>query len=315
VGTPLTLSATATSSLAVTFTSTTKSVCTVASNTATFIAAGTCTIDADQAGDSTYAAAPTVSQTFTVNGPALTAQTITFAQPAAQWVGTPLTLSATATSGLAVTFTSNTKSVCTVVGVTATFVAAGTCTINADQAGDSTYAAAPTVPQSFTVNASTTPPYTVTASSTSLTITAGQSSSPITITLAPENGFTGAVTFACSGLPTGATCNFTPASITLPGTTSTQLTISTTSASAAVRPNSSPLFPGTTLAVALCCFLGFRRRRAFQMFALLTVGVIGLSLFIGCGGSSKSSVSTATVTASSATGQAMSTNITLTVKN
>jgi hypothetical protein len=52
------------------------------------------------------------------------------------------------------------------------------------------------------------------------------------------------------------------------------------------------------------------------MFALLTVGVIGLGLFTDCGGSStKSSVSTITVTAASATGQAMSDNITLTVKN
>jgi hypothetical protein len=317
VGTPLTLTATATSGLAVTFTSTTTSVCTVAVTTATFVAAGTCTIDADQAGNSTYAAAPTVSQSFTVNATALTAQTIAFAQPAAQWVGTPLTLTATATSGLAVTFTSTTTSVCTVASTTATFVAAGTCTIDADQAGNSSYAAAPTVSQSFTVNAASAAPYTVTASTTALTVTAGQSSSPITITLAPENGFTGAVTFACSGLPTGATCNFTPASITLPGVTSTQLTISTTTASAAVRPNSSPLFPGTTLAVALCCFVGFRRRRALQMFALLTVGVIGLGLFTGCGGSSaKSSVSTVTVTATSTTtGLAMSANITLTVKN
>ncbi len=80
------------------------------------------------------------------------AQTITFANPGTQ-TGAPLTLSATASSGLAVAFTSATTSVCTVSGTTATFVAAGTCTIDANQAGNSTYAAAPQVAQSFTVNA------------------------------------------------------------------------------------------------------------------------------------------------------------------
>jgi hypothetical protein len=319
VGTPLTLSATATSGLAVTFTSTTASVCTVSGTMATFLAPGTCTIDASQAGGLsggvTYAEATTVPQSFTVN-PAPVAQTITFGAIAAQTVGTPLTLSATATSGLAVTFTSTTTSVCTVSGTTATFLTAGTCIINANQAGGISdgvnYAPAPMVSQSFTVNASLATAFTLTPSKTSLTVTAGQPSSPITIMVAPESGFTGVVTFACSGLPTGATCSFTPPSITLPGTTSTQLTISTTSASAAVRPNSNPLFPGATLAVALCCFLGFRKRRALQMFALLTVSVIGLGLFTGCGGSSQSSVSKVTVTATSGTAQG-TTSIALTV--
>jgi len=41
-----------------------------------------------------------------------------------------------------------------VSGTTATFIAAGTCTIYANQAGNSTYAAATMVPQSFTVDAS-----------------------------------------------------------------------------------------------------------------------------------------------------------------
>jgi hypothetical protein len=68
-------------------------------------------------------------------------------------VGTPLTLSGTATSGLTVAFTSTTTGICTVSGTTATFVAAGTCTIDANQAGNSTYAAAPTVARTFTVEA------------------------------------------------------------------------------------------------------------------------------------------------------------------
>ncbi|MGA2277068.1 MAG: chitobiase/beta-hexosaminidase C-terminal domain-containing protein [Terracidiphilus sp.] len=149
VGTPLTLKATASSGLTVSFTSTTASVCTVSGSTATFLAAGTCTIDANQAGNSVYAAAAMVAQSFTVN---LTSQTITFANPGAQTVGTSLTLKATASSGLPVSFTSTTASVCTVSGTTTTFITAGTCTIDANQAGNSVYAAAAMVAQSFTVN-------------------------------------------------------------------------------------------------------------------------------------------------------------------
>jgi hypothetical protein len=90
-----------------------------------------------------------------------TPQTITFDNPGTQTVGVPLTLSATANSGLTVTFTSATPSVCTVSGTTATFGAAGTCTIDASVAGNSTYAAGSQVTQSFTVNPAVGPTTTV----------------------------------------------------------------------------------------------------------------------------------------------------------
>jgi parallel beta-helix repeat protein len=81
-------------------------------------------------------------------------QTIAFSAPADQMVGVaPPALSATATSGLAVTFSSKTADVCTVSGSALTLVSAGTCTIEADQAGNSSYQAAPAVTASFTVNA------------------------------------------------------------------------------------------------------------------------------------------------------------------
>jgi len=89
------------------------------------------------------------------------AQSITFANPGTQTVGVPLTLSATASSGAAVTFTSATPSVCTVSGTTATFETAGTCTIDASQAGTSVYAAAAQVAQSFTVNPAIGPTTTI----------------------------------------------------------------------------------------------------------------------------------------------------------
>ncbi len=81
-------------------------------------------------------------------------QTITFNNPGTQNYGTAPTLSASSDSSLTVTFTSSTTGVCTITaGGALTFLSVGTCTINADQAGNSTYAAATQVSQSFTVAA------------------------------------------------------------------------------------------------------------------------------------------------------------------
>ena len=81
-------------------------------------------------------------------------QSITFANPGSQNFGTTPTLSASATSGLAVAFTSSTTGVCTITsGGALTFVTAGSCTINADQAGNGVFLPAPQVSRSFTVNA------------------------------------------------------------------------------------------------------------------------------------------------------------------
>src|SRR5690606_15628709 len=63
-------------------------------------------------------------------------QTITFPSFAAWSFGTPLQLSAGASSGLALADASTTPEVCTVSGNDVDFVAAGTCTIVATQEGN-----------------------------------------------------------------------------------------------------------------------------------------------------------------------------------
>ena len=123
--------------------------------------------------------------TLTVNAASLTPQTITFNNPGVQTVGRPLTLSATASSGLTVSFASTTTSVCTVNGTTATFIASGTCTIQATQPGNSTYAAATPVSQSFTVNAATVLVTSISIPSTA-SVTAG-STTTLTATVLPAN--------------------------------------------------------------------------------------------------------------------------------
>jgi MSHA biogenesis protein MshQ len=151
---PFTISATASSGLAVIFTSATSAVCTVSGttgSTVTLVTTGTCTINANQSGGTnngtTYSAATQVAQSFTV----LKSQTITFNAIPSQNLGFSLTISASASSALAVTFTSATTSVCTVSASTVTLVTTGTCTINANQSGNTSYGAAPQVSQSFAV--------------------------------------------------------------------------------------------------------------------------------------------------------------------
>jgi hypothetical protein len=79
-------------------------------------------------------------------------QTITFGALGNQALGTaPFTVSATASSGLAVSFNSQTTGACTVSGATVTLVAIGTCTIQATQAGNPDWAPATPVNQSFQV--------------------------------------------------------------------------------------------------------------------------------------------------------------------
>ena len=80
------------------------------------------------------------------------AQTITFGQPPDVKAGVPVALSAHASSGLPVSFTSDTPTVCTVAGSAVTRVAAGPCTITASQGGSARYAAAPGVTRSFRGN-------------------------------------------------------------------------------------------------------------------------------------------------------------------
>ncbi|MEI8286416.1 MAG: YDG domain-containing protein, partial [Actinomycetes bacterium] len=83
-------------------------------------------------------------------------QSITFGTLADRVYGVaPITVSATASSGLTVSFASTTTSVCTVSGTTVTVINTGTCTITASQAGSVDYLAATDVSQSFTVTTKT----------------------------------------------------------------------------------------------------------------------------------------------------------------
>jgi hypothetical protein len=197
-GTTATLSASSSSNGTITFGSTTPSVCSVSGSKATFLTGGTCTLTASVPANNVYAAA-TTSQSVTV---IQKTQTITFsALPSSDLQGTVLTLTATASSGLPVSFTSLTPTLCSVSGSTATLLQAGACTIQASQSGNTTYAAASPVSKNVTVTAA----FTITPTPSRETIYRGDIAAFL-LDLKAASGFTGKVTLSCSGGPSGSYC-------------------------------------------------------------------------------------------------------------
>ena len=174
--TTITLTASSSSGLPLTFASTTPTICTVEGDSAALIAKGTCAITASQAGNTEYFPA-TAGQAFGVSH---ASQTITFGPIPAQTAATTITLTATASSGLTVAFASTTPAICTVRGDSAALSAVGTCHIQASQPGNTEYFAAPSSSQSFTVHHAsqtiTFNPIPAQTAATTITLTASSSS-------------------------------------------------------------------------------------------------------------------------------------------
>ncbi len=83
-------------------------------------------------------------------------QSIEFPSPEDKFLsGNTAAVSATASSSLPVSFSSNTAGICTVSGTTVTFLASGQCRIAANQAGDATYSPAAQVVRGFVVTEKT----------------------------------------------------------------------------------------------------------------------------------------------------------------
>lgn len=193
------------------------SVCAVSGSTVTAIGAGTCTIEASQPGNTTYAAAFQIQQSFTVGAPApsLSDQTITFTSsppPAAAVGGAAYSVGASASSGLPVSFgaVASSAGVCTVSGSTVRFVGVGTCTVGADQAGGSGYHPAPQAQQSFAVGRASqalsfasTPPVPAAVGGPDYVVSANASSGLV-------------VTFAAAAASAGV-CTVSGANVTLLG--------------------------------------------------------------------------------------------------
>jgi len=131
--------------------------CTLGGGTVTFTAAGSCVIHADQAGNGDYLTAAEERQTVIVTAAAKTPQTITYTSvpPAGPTIGGTYSLSAKGGgSGSPVIFSidsSSSSGACSLSGATVTFTGAGSCVIDANQAGNGAYLPAPQVQQHLTV--------------------------------------------------------------------------------------------------------------------------------------------------------------------
>ncbi|MGA3133550.1 MAG: pectinesterase family protein, partial [Terracidiphilus sp.] len=152
----------------------------VATIPASDLTIGIHTFTATYLGDSNYTI-PASYQTFgSYNVTVIPApQTITFGTIPTQAPGTSLTLTASASSGLPVSFTSTTTSVCVVTNNTASFLQAGICSITASQAGNSNYNGATQVTQSLSVVLA--PTITLTTTATLSKVTGGYQAT-VTIT-------------------------------------------------------------------------------------------------------------------------------------
>ena len=139
-------------------------------------------------------------------------QTISFNNPGAQDFGTTPTLTATASSGLTPVFSSSTTGVCTIsASGTLTFVTTGNCSIDADQPGDSSYNAAPTVTQGFTVNA------VVPGAPTSVNAVASDASATVSFSAPASTGGAAISSYTVTSSPGGFTASGTASPLTVSG--------------------------------------------------------------------------------------------------
>ena len=162
------------------------------------------------------------------------------------------------------------------------------------------------------------PTFAISSTTTAQTVQPG-GSAQYSITVTPQNGaYSNAVTFAATGLPTGATATFSPASLT-PGSSAAtaQLTIQT--AAPVIAAGATSAWPiAASILPLLGLLFGVRklRRRWFMLAVLLFASLGALTALTGCGGGFGLKTSTSysiTVTGTSGAIQ-QTTNVQLTVQ-
>jgi len=169
------------------------------------------------------------------------------------------------------------------------------------------------------INALTLPPgFSVTSKLTTLTLTTGQSGTGA-LSITAQGGYSGAITFACTGLPNGARCDFSPSTVLPTGSipTTTTVTVTAPNKLSSTRGDGRPILPGlpsgAALATLALCFFGWKRGR--WMCLLLALMIIPLASGLsGCSSNAhKPITSVVTITATSGTLQ-HATSFTLTVQ-
>lgn len=262
---------------------------------------GTYKLTAIYSGDNTNGLSSSSSTNLTVQSP-LIATTTTIASSAGSGGATTLTASVIGASGTTaptgtITFTSNGSTLGTatlqggsgslpISSATSTLssLPSGSESIVAVYSGDSSYQGSSSQPLQVGGG------FTLTVNPTSATVTGGQSAT-FTITVTPQNGFTEGVNLACSVVPTGDSCSFSPSMVaTQRGAATSTLTISTAPLSSRMLfwnggTDTWILLGGGLILLALPVFLARRRLLpAIGMAVVITGGLVG----VGCGGGGSS---------------------------
>ena len=129
------------------------------------------------------------------------------------------------------------------------------------------------------------------STSSSVATVANDASTSLTVAVAPINGFSGPVTFTCSGLPANSTCTFSSPTLTLTPTASATetLTISTggnKASNEAVPFHHSGKGSSAVLAfMPFACLLLFAGRKTFKInptLMLILVGALSAATLTGC---------------------------------
>jgi sugar lactone lactonase YvrE len=277
-----------------------------ASYASSTLTVGTHTISASYSGSPTYAGS-SANLSETIEAASLgTAAAPAFSPAAGTYTSTQNVIITDATQGAAIYYTTDGSMPTTSSTLYTTAISVNSTETISAIALASGYTNSAVAIATYTIHL---PPadFSLSLSPALLSVTAG-SSGTTTVTIAPENGFNSAVSFACSGLPAGATCTFSPASVTpASAAATTTLTIATAATSARMTPERKPFWPGASLAATVLCVAGLRRkRRLLQGLMLAIICILTMNWITGCsnsktmpsggGGTTTSSV---TVTATS----------------
>jgi uncharacterized protein (TIGR03118 family) len=150
-----------------------------------------------------------------------------------------------------------------------------------------------------------TPSFALSTATGTLTVPSG-TTAQTTISIQPIYGFVGNVNLACSGLPSGATCVFSPIQLSSTGTTPTLYGVGIqTTKNMGLLENTPGHLKGIVYALLLpfASIIVFRRRRSlaslglFSALLLCGIGLIGLGVAVGCSsGNPTTPAGTSTVT-------------------
>jgi hypothetical protein len=150
--------------------------------------------------------------------------------------------------------------------------------------------------------ASSSADFGLSSSTSALTVQSGQPAS-VDLKLTPQNGFSGSVSFSCSGLPAIAQCTFSPAMLNASGNAavSTTLLVRTTTQVAAFASMTPVGVASMLLLLSVAAGFFSPRRRRYVVAAGVVVLAASLSACGGGGSMQSSSTPSATISQPSST--------------